>query len=99
MSDKVQKISFKVTVMVPDEMSAYQTMKQSRLMLYRVPFFGPVDIKVIPNRRSKPAPTDSEVLIKQMARMSLTSEANGQDLGNDAALDGLIRRARSIVEA
>lgn len=37
-------------------------------------------------------------LVRQIARSTLTGEADGVDLGNDAAMDGLIRRARGIVE-
>lgn len=35
-------------------------------------------------------------LIGQIARMTLSAEADGVDLGNDLAMDGLIRRARAI---
>lgn len=35
-------------------------------------------------------------LVQQIARMTLTGEANGLDPGNDRALDGLIRQARQI---
>ena len=37
------------------------------------------------------------MLAEQIARMKLTSEADGLDLENDDAMDGLIYRARNIV--
>jgi hypothetical protein len=35
-------------------------------------------------------------LVNQIARMKLTEEADGLNLENDLAMDGLIRRARQI---
>lgn len=35
-------------------------------------------------------------LVNQIARMKLTDEAEGLNLENDLAMDGLIRRAREI---
>lgn len=35
-------------------------------------------------------------LVNQIARMQLTTEADGLNLENDLAIDGLIRRAREI---
>lgn len=35
-------------------------------------------------------------LVDQIARMTTTDEADGQDLDNDQAMNGLIRRARAI---
>ena len=36
-------------------------------------------------------------LIEQIARMKNQAEADGQDLGNDLTMDGLIARSRAIV--
>jgi len=38
----------------------------------------------------------SRQLVNQIARMKTTDEADGLDLGNDAVMDFLIRRAREI---
>ena len=35
-------------------------------------------------------------LVNQIARMQTTDEADGVDLDNDLAMDGIIRRARQI---
>lgn len=35
-------------------------------------------------------------LVNQIARMQTTGEADGVDLDNDLAMDGIIRRARQI---